>query len=372
MSRPIVFLPGVMGSRLYFPNADRFWDPDSQWRMLRWAPIRFVRSDDDNCRDMHVREPAGVVLDPLDELDADRVSRGWGGVVWSFYKDYLGLLEGLAENGQAFALGYDWRADIRDLGVLIAERLRLCLAVTGADKLWAATHSMGGLVFRAALKAAPDLANSIERVVHVCQPSVGAVVLYRRLFTGLVRPFDGGGKVADRAFRFILGNSRAGFVGNMSGQPGPVQLLPSRFLLADPPWAAALDDGSDFAGLYPNAESPPGLLDPELDLSPEVADDLRARIADVAGFQDELGDPTAPGPDTWLLYGSGVDTETRIEFAGRTATPRLTPDGDGVVPRASARALGLPADRMIPIDGLVHAEACQHPLVHQATADVFQ
>ena len=152
MSRPIVFLPGVMGSRLYFPHADRFWDPDSQWRMLRWAPVPFVRSDDDNRKDMHVREPAGVVLDPLDDLDADRVSRGWGGVVWSFYKDYLTLLEALAENGRAFALGYDWRQDIRDLGVITAERLRLCLAVTGAEKLWAATHSMGGLVFRAALR----------------------------------------------------------------------------------------------------------------------------------------------------------------------------------------------------------------------------
>ena len=26
MSRPIVFFPGIMGSRLYFPDADRFWD----------------------------------------------------------------------------------------------------------------------------------------------------------------------------------------------------------------------------------------------------------------------------------------------------------------------------------------------------------
>ena len=158
----------------------------------------------------------------------------------------------------------------------------------------------------------------------------------------------------------------------MSGQPGPVQLLPSRYLMADPPWAAALDGGPDFAGLYANEQSPPGLFDVELGLSEEVAADLRARIADVAGFQDELGEPTVPGPDAWLVYGTGVDTETRVEFDGRRAAPRLTRDGDGVVPRASACALGLPADRMIPIDGLVHAEACQHPLVHEVTAGVFR
>ena len=32
---PIVFLPGVMGSRLYFEASQKFWDPDSTWRMLR-------------------------------------------------------------------------------------------------------------------------------------------------------------------------------------------------------------------------------------------------------------------------------------------------------------------------------------------------
>ena len=350
MSRPIVFFPGVMGSRLYFPNSDRFWDPDSNWRMLRWAPVPLIRSDDDNRRDMHIREPAGVVVDPLDadEITEAQVALGWGGVVWSFYKEYLALLAGLADNGHAFALAYDWRLDIRDLGASAAERMRLCLDVTGADKLWVATHSMGGLVVRAALRFDPDLANRVEKIVHVCQPSVGAVILYRRLFTGLVRPFDGGGGVADRAFRFILGNSRAGFVGNMSGQPGPVQLLPSRFLVADPAWTAHLEDGSDFDVLYPHDNSPPGLFDAELGLTDEVATDLRARIADVAAFQAELGDPTIAGPETWLAYGTDVDTETRIEFDGQTANPIVTRDGDGVVPRASARALGLSDERMVP------------------------
>jgi hypothetical protein len=258
---PIVFFPGVMGSRLYFESSGKYWDPDSTWRMLRWAPLWPFRSDDDNRRDLHAREPAGVLIDPLDNaVDPHGVERGWGGVVWSFYGDYLQCLRDLAGDRQAFAVGYDWRQDIRWLGEYAAEKLRACLELTGAGKLRLATHSMGGLVARAAFRAAPDLVHRVESVLHVCQPATGAVILYRRLFTGMVRGLDGGGGIGDRAFRLLLGNSRAAFLGNMSGQPGPLQLLPSAFFSVDGSgqhWHAALDTGTPHEDLYGNANSPP-------------------------------------------------------------------------------------------------------------------
>ena len=84
--------------------------------------------------------------------------------------------------------------------------------------------------------------------------------------------------------------------------------------MADPPWAAALDDGPDFAGLYANEQSPPGVFDVELGLSEEVAADLRARIADVAGFQDELGEPDGPRPGhlARLRHGRGHGDAGRV------------------------------------------------------------
>ena len=36
MPLPILFFPGVMGSRLYFPNSHRYWDPDWPLRMSQW------------------------------------------------------------------------------------------------------------------------------------------------------------------------------------------------------------------------------------------------------------------------------------------------------------------------------------------------
>src|SRR4051812_39671299 len=172
----IVFLPGVMGSRLFFPDSGKFWDPDSPWRMLRWAPLWPFRSDDDNRRELHAREPAGVVIDPLTgDVDNDGVAHGWGGVVWSFYGAYLKHLRDLAGAGRAFAVGYDWRQDIRWLGEYAAEKLWKALDATGADRLAIVAHSMGGLVARAAFKHDPTLIPRVAKVLFVCQPATGAV-----------------------------------------------------------------------------------------------------------------------------------------------------------------------------------------------------
>ena len=140
-------------------------------------------------------------------------------MVWSYYGDYLKHLRDIAGAGRAFAVGYDWRQDIRWLGEYAADKLWNALNATGADRLAIVTHSMGGLVARAAFKHDPTLIPRVAKVLFVCQPATGVVILYRRLFTGLIRGLDGGLK--DLGFRLLLGNTRAAFVGNMSGLPGP-------------------------------------------------------------------------------------------------------------------------------------------------------
>ncbi len=39
---PIIFVPGVMGSRLHFPTVDQYWDPDSNWRSCHCGRIAAV------------------------------------------------------------------------------------------------------------------------------------------------------------------------------------------------------------------------------------------------------------------------------------------------------------------------------------------
>jgi pimeloyl-ACP methyl ester carboxylesterase len=370
---PIVLLPGVMGSRLYFPRSRRFWDPDRPLRMARWAPVWLVRSDDDNRKDLHSREPAGVVLDTKD-VTPDQRDHGWSTVIWSFYG---GMLERLArETGsEVFAAGYDWRQDIRALGRYAAGKLRQVLKRTGAERIAVVTHSMGGLVTRAGLhpEIGSDLEGRVGPVIHICQPSAGAVVLYRRLFTGLVRGLDGGGGLQDRAFRLLLGNNRQAFLGNMSGLPGPMQLLPTSHF---PPesggrWNSFLDSpGATHAGMYSHANSPPGLVPHNLNLSTEVLADLGARVGDLAALEQFLNAvPPATG-DTWLIYGVGLTTEVQIQ-SGSEQTPVRIPVGDEVVPAISAIALGLPSGRMIAVEKLAHPDACQDQRVQDEVLTIL-
>jgi len=196
-----------------------------------------------------------------------------------------------------------------------------------------------------------------------------------RLFTGLVRGLDGGGGVADRVFRLLLGNSQATFLANMSGLPGPMQLLPSEHFPADPAgrvWNSFLGNGGlTHSALYGQANSPPGLSPSALGLAPAVLTDLRARIGDVAAFHSFLGPPQSDNqPTTWLVYGTGLKTEVRVEFGG-SVTPALEERGDDVVPELSATALGLPASRVIAVRGLSHAVACQDAAVQDIVASIL-
>jgi pimeloyl-ACP methyl ester carboxylesterase len=370
---PIVFFPGVMGSRLYFESSQKFWDPDSNWRMLRWLPQWPFRSDEDNRLQLNAREPAGVLIDPSSgSVPASMVPYGWGGVPWKFYGSYLQRLQTLAADGKAFAVGYDWRQDIRWLGEYAAQNLNACLESTGAARLWLVAHSMGALVVRAALLTDPTLVPRVDKVVFVCPPIAGAVVLYRRLFTGMVSGLDGG--LGDLGFRMVLGNSREAFVGNMSGLPGPMQLLPGPSFPRDETqrfWNDALAGGLPFDGLYGDADCPPGINDPALGLADDARADLAERLLDVADFFRWLPPPADAAPPVWVIYGTGLKTDARIVFAGGQPQPGISLHGDGTVPSLSATVPPVPAERQFAVDSIEHSLACADSRVQDQTAAIL-
>lgn len=321
---PVVFVPGVMGSRLQIGADDR-WDPDSVGNMIGWATNRA-----ETTRRLLSPDTDGAVMDTAgSKVPADRLPRGWGGVAWGFYGKFLRDLEAQQfgpVSTPVYAVGYDWRQDNRSSGRAVATRIGEILQEVGAQRYILVSHSMGGLVTRAMLKQDGGVAGKAMGVVHIAQPALGATVFYRRMFTGARAGPDGGAlNPPGIVFRNILGTSRESFQTILSALPGPMQLMvtPQYLDTGGRPWlgitpfetAAREDVDAVGWGTYLQPDSPPGLLAGASEpyaLPPARDQDMRARIGDAQSFHDWLG--TYKHPKTWAIFGDGIETDMGAHF----------------------------------------------------------
>lgn len=267
---PILFVPGVMGTRLNIVGgAD--WDPDSKPNMLLWATndrrqiVKALTSEtpavpaidlgselrEEILNNLELKIQAvpafagpAVFQDPTDlngmALDFYRW-RGWGQVSWKFYGPILKALQ-LALNPPrqlplrhpVWVYGYDWRQCNQDSGrFLIAKIYAVLAAHPKAKQVIIVTHSMGGLVCRSALL--DGALDAVAGVVHTVQPSCGTPVAYRRFHTGaLPWTLDAPGENAESldwatagVLSAIQGFKARDYAATQSGLRGPLQLLPS-------------------------------------------------------------------------------------------------------------------------------------------------
>lgn len=333
MGLPIVFLPGIMGSRLRFPESGLFWDPDSTLRMLRWIAIPVVNPADVLARKIHRDAPAEVLEDESNGLLDDQVDRGWSGVAKSFY---VTLLQALQNNGDAkvYAVGYDWRQDLVALSPYLRDRLAVVRQRENGAKVILITHSMGGLLARSALRQNPDLVETVAGVIHIFQPVQGAVVLYRRFFTGVrVGPDE---RITEFPLIWIFGDNAQHFATNVCGMPGAMQLLPT----ADyqfPPGSRFIPftEPADLYELYADLASPPGLT--PAGASEYVRINLVQRWAEVRAFHELVRG--FRHPNTWALFGTKLATDMAVGFDGATVRLVRPEAGDGTVPGPSGGGL---------------------------------
>lgn len=246
---PIVFVPGVMGSRLKLGNDA--WDPDSATGMLGWA----ARDPVDAAALLDIRggnqatlmneaiewddrlAEIWKIVDPKQQKDFYGNLRGWSGVAKDFYRDLLVRLEAFFNAypfvpgaHPVYAFGYDWRKSNADSGKKLATRIDEILKKhPGSSKVVLVTHSMGGLVARHAVHAkGGNAAAKVKGVVHVVQPVNGAVQAYRRFAEGVDADRGGFFDFQAKVFAGILGGSWWGYTLLMSGTDGPLQLLPNQ------------------------------------------------------------------------------------------------------------------------------------------------
>jgi hypothetical protein len=396
---PIVFVPGVMGSRLKFRNKGPAWDPDDglgfaglaitpQEKLAKHlssenkADPDFDLTDDklDVIRsdDFVKTVPDFLPAPAADDKDPFRTffeRRGWGTVVFGFYGKLLIDLERRLNEKTGgvpypvFAVGYDWRQSNFDSGH------QLNLSITSilqefkevAKKVVIVTHSMGGLVTLAAHHE--GFADRVAGVVHCVMPSTGAVVAYRRFQTGASLEFDGPPDAASgidwikaKFLNAVMGETREEYALTQAGLRGPLQLLPSNkypalFLniLADD---GVVRDNTDpnfpdlydiylrdeVPGIVPKANSEAFIFPPATFITPADVAKLKANIRLARDFHNKISlNPTALD-ESFVLIGDAVSTDVQFDWLLGKSMQRedfaqkviKAPAGDGTVPAVSA------------------------------------
>jgi pimeloyl-ACP methyl ester carboxylesterase len=401
---PVIFVPGVMGSRLVAKGAIN-WDPDAPTSIANLAisslstkqktlsvdvagDVQVIKTLSSSARADIERNLALVEIAAALKTTAANLyaKRGWGGVAWGFYGKILMDLETSLNTskqgitllgGPVYAFGYDFRQSN------IASGLRLQTFIADvlsqhprAEQVIVVTHSMGGLVARAAMATNPAIISSIRTVIHGAQPSMGAVVAYRRFFTGAVTSFDGG-DTASFVLERVIGSTPDEYRELQVGLPGPLELLPSHLYARNDvrmrPWLVMQPqpDLSTVPGMYMVPLSPPGLLkrptDP-LDVSTLLFNGrLAARLAAAGAFHVLLAD--GGHPNTHVLFSTGVATDVATEFAvgdGKLTTAVVKEaQGDGTVPAISGACLGM---RPSLVKSRTSFNGLEHSAVYQDTA----
>lgn len=232
---PIVFVPGIMGSRLKQRVSTAIvWDPDESlfmWQLYKNA----------SPADRRLYLVGGGGFDPsFLEVEGDTSpgspDRGWASVaVDLLYRSILNKLQGelwsrhldlpsAALTAPVHAYGYNWTASNATSGLALARFIpELIKFYEGKGQtcpgVILVTHSMGGLVARYACTTG-GVGDQVLGVVHGVQPVTGSPAAYRRMKEGWERSWP---LPTER----IFGPTGRDVTAVLANIPGGLELLPS-------------------------------------------------------------------------------------------------------------------------------------------------
>jgi pimeloyl-ACP methyl ester carboxylesterase len=185
---PIIFVPGIMGSRLRrsgtngqgngadgLPNLR--WDPGSAWFMLN----NYSGESGQHRKRMLVGDAFSSSYLEVD--NSNPVGDGFRGIMGDYSDKFLAPLKqrdwgplGKIFEFPVYAFGYNWTDSNENCGKKLAARIQEVIKeakqVTGlCEKVILITHSMGGLVARWASEVA-GAQGSILGIIHGVQPAL--------------------------------------------------------------------------------------------------------------------------------------------------------------------------------------------------------
>ncbi len=377
---PVVLVPGIMGSRLERADgSDRIWDPD-RTRFMLWlmsqSPNSLTRLYN------HLLTPGRTMRTIYDsdnaELDTSRdraermngrsrTDRNWASVSWEYYGDgVVGIQRDIAPSGGVlWCFGYDWRRSNLDNGELLKRFVDETVRPTSRFKPVIVTHSMGGLVTRAAC-AAHGMESMVSGVIHTMMPTYGAADAYGAPKHGRM----------SFPFRYLVGNSQLEIACVTSGVTGMFELMPNS-IYPDRSWLTIdprLNSRCDPPGPYPlsqphrmyrEANGLVGLVRHEtfnanvvnvganryVQRTRRVLGYILDNIDSAGRYHEQLVRDYCH-PVTWLIAGNGRATVERVGLTFHQPTYReinLRPEahatitstraGDATVPLTTARVL---------------------------------
>lgn len=185
----IIVVPGIMGSRVKSKTGDiSIWNPDSTgWKISMAIGTGYKKIGEYLDPSKTPGRPRNEDADNDEPKKGTRLARGWGGVSWDFYgKGILAIEKAFKPKGAiVFVFAYDWRQDnsksgwslLRFIDTTIRKKYKI------KYKPIVVTHSMGGLVTRAACcRKYHGVKGSelIAAVVHTFHPTYGAPEAYSR------------------------------------------------------------------------------------------------------------------------------------------------------------------------------------------------
>lgn len=414
---PVVLVPGIMGSRVEQTNGrDRIWDPDRTRFMLwlmtqspdsltrlynhRLTPGRTMRTiyDSDNA-ELDPNRDRGERMNGISRTD-----RNWASVSWKYYGDgAVGIQRDIAPTGGVlWCFGYDWRRSNLDNGRLLKQFINDTVRPTSRFKPIIVTHSMGGLVTRAACAPPDGMESMVSGVIHTMMPTYGAAEAYGSPKHGRM----------SFPFKYLVGNSQLEIACVTSGVTGMFELMPnSRYpdrswLTIDPQLESRCDPPGPYQlsqphRLYKEANGLLGLVRHET---------FNANVVNVGGNRyvqrtrrvlrhilDNIDSAESYHerrvrdychPMTWLIAGNGRETVERVTMTFHQPTYRginLRPEahatlirtraGDATVPLTTARVLENHPNckgGFIVAGDFDHAESTNNRVVIQAIGDLIR
>jgi pimeloyl-ACP methyl ester carboxylesterase len=368
---PIIFVPGVMGSRLRRAGTNGTGNGRDGLPNLRWDPAAgFLYTHYSGCTPAHRKAMliGGSFSSGYLEVDnATPVGDGFRGIM-AEYREFLLQLRSWdwGAVGRAFVFpvhgfGYNWTDSNRESGRLLASRIDAIIDEARAqvglcEKVILVTHSMGGLVARSACLL-HGAQSKVLGVVHGVQPANGSGAAYWRIKAG----FEGDWVTGRLTSRFLGSDGRHTTV-LLGNGPGGLQLLPNKLYRTTRgavPWlqvsggsrdAPTLPRSNPYAEIYrvPAQVHEPagtgassnrywGLVDPAL-LTPEavgppVGEGAGAAAATMAAPSlDDVAEAAAGPGAAWDRYLGFVDEAESFhdDLAGRQHPATWTFWGSGL------------------------------------------